>query len=434
MLLFLYFLPFIFFTFCLNLCNQIRFILFFGGMFLFFVSSLFSNTSLQYVLLDRSVFIDDITYWILFVVLIVFLVRNSSFFFSVSPSSMMSFFSMFTVCILFFFSANFFEIFILYEFSLIPIVYIIVKWGVYSERSKSSIYIMLYTTFFTMPLVTILIYFYSFSSFLLVSFESYDLPLWLSIYLLRSFLVKFPIYGLHYWLPQAHVEAPTAGSMILAGILLKLGGYSLFRLFFYLRLTQSVITIFISYVVVVIVLVSIVSCIQADFKRLIAYSSVVHITSLCLLLFLRNILTPKVYLIIIIFHGLLSPLLFYFVSLIYKLYSTRILYLLSSIIRNSYLLYFFSIVCFTISIPTPPFPQFYYEVLMFVSITSYFYVIMLVLVLYTFLSLVYNLIWFISTSLTRNYLYSGSNVELRELLIMVLLFISILIVFINILV
>jgi NADH-ubiquinone oxidoreductase chain 4 len=121
--------------------------------------------------------------------------------------------------------------------------------------------------------------------YLLINFSFYYNLFYLSI--IFAFLVKIPIFLVHLWLPKAHVEAPVAGSIILAGILLKLGGYGLIRVFpFMLNISINFNYIFISVSLVGGVLISLVCLRQIDLKALIAYSSVAHIG-----IVLRGILT-----------------------------------------------------------------------------------------------------------------------------------------------
>lgn len=101
-------------------------------------------------------------------------------------------------------------------------------------------------------------------------------PIWVSLTLRIAFLVKFPIYFVHFWLPKAHVEAPVAGSIILAGVLLKLGGYGLYRLNF--LLAPGIFNYSISILRLVgASILGLMCCRLRDIKVIIAYSSVVHI-------------------------------------------------------------------------------------------------------------------------------------------------------------
>ena len=174
-----------------------------------------------------------------------------------------------------------FFLYLFYEASLVPILYIIIKWGSYPERSLSSIMLLVYTSVFTFPFLYIIFKFY-FSSFTFV-FNLVDRRVGSSflsrVIIFFTFAVKLPVYGLHYWLPMAHVEAPTFGSILLAGVLLKLGGVGLIR-FSPLIALDLLKSVFLGYSLVLMVFVTLVCCIQSDFKRLVAYSSVSHIISI----------------------------------------------------------------------------------------------------------------------------------------------------------
>nr|WNH22501.1 NADH dehydrogenase subunit 4 [Rypticus subbifrenatus] len=209
--------------------------------------------------------------------------------------------------------------YVMFEATLIPTLIIITRWGNQAERLNAGIYFLFYTLAGSLPLLVALLLLQNTSGTLSLLTLQYSSPLQLYSYAdklwwagcLLAFLVKMPLYGVHLWLPKAHVEAPIAGSMVLAAVLLKLGGYGMMRMIIVLEpLTKELSYPFIILALWGVVMTGSICLRQTDLKSLIAYSSVSHMG-----LVIGGILiqTPMGFagaLILMIAHGLTSSALF----------------------------------------------------------------------------------------------------------------------------
>lgn len=330
-----------------------------------------------------------------------------------------------------FISNNFFSLYLFFELSLIPIFILIIKWGSYPDRSKSAIIILAYTLTFRMPVLVVIIWFYLTHSSLTfyaitIVFIDVKIPLTIVSILFLCFAVKLPIYGLHLWLPIAHVEAPVFGSVILAAILLKLGGVGLYRSSFILDLNSFSYYIH-AYALIFLVVCTLICCYQLDYKRLIAYSSVSHIIPLVILLICNNLFTFQSFIFIMIIHGFSSSLMFILVYIVYEISGTRMLVILRRFLIVRPLLSLFFTIAFFFNLSTPPFPSFIGE--LFFIMSSFFNNVIYSLCFYfifLFFSLVYNLNWyalitFYSTSIQfLNFSFSRFYAVLIPILIIIL--------------
>ena len=219
--------------------------------------------------------------------------------------------------------------YVFFEAGLIPMFLIIGVWGG-PRRVYASFKFFLYTLLGSvLMLIAIMAMYVTSGTTDMVALLEYDFPremqMWLFLAFLASFAVKLPMWPVHTWLPDAHVEAPTAGSVILAGILLKMGGYGFLR--FSLPMFPDASLYFAPMMfalsVIAIVYTSLVALMQEDIKKLIAYSSVAHMGFVTMGLFALNRQGVDGAVIQMISHGFISAALFLCVGVVYDRMHTR---------------------------------------------------------------------------------------------------------------
>nr|YP_009730172.1 NADH dehydrogenase subunit 4 [Ophiopholis japonica]QHT54228.1 NADH dehydrogenase subunit 4 [Ophiopholis japonica] len=230
------------------------------------------------------------------------------------------------------FSSNsFIGLFLGFEGTLIPTLYLITRWGAQQERIEAGLYFVFYTLISSLPLFISLIYIYSANHHLSINLSSVNALGNISnasaLFCMIAFLVKVPIFSLHLWLPKAHVEAPVAGSMILAAVLLKMGGYGFIRLtsLFYFPFNNLINTILIPFCCWGGLLTGLICLTQSDLKSLIAYSSVSHMSFMIAGI---SVLTSWAFaggMVVMIAHGVVSSALFCLANTFYERTNTRTL-------------------------------------------------------------------------------------------------------------
>ena len=222
-----------------------------------------------------------------------------------------------------------FLFYIFFEGGLIPMYLIIGVWGG-AERIKASYKFFLYTFFGSVLMLIAMIYMRSVAGTTdIPTLMAYNFPkeaqTWLFLAFLASFAVKLPMWPVHTWLPDAHVQAPTAGSVILAGVLLKLGGYGFIRFSLPMFPDGSAQFIPLMFVLsgVAVIYTSLVALVQTDMKKLIAYSSVAHMGLVTFGLFAMNRQGIEGAVLVMLGHGLVSGALFLCVGVVYDRLHTR---------------------------------------------------------------------------------------------------------------
>lgn len=320
-----------------------------------------------------------------------------------------SFFVLWGILVIFctstFLVSNLFWFYLMFELRLLPIFVIILFWGGQPERLRAGIYFIAYTIIFSVPLLVMIIS----TGIIYFWWPLYSTPrLFARVVFILPFLVKLPVFGLHFWLPKAHVEASTSGSIILARLLLKLGSFGLFRVMIIIVLSIFPIIIFFCAIVS-----SIFTIIQVDFKKLVAYSSVTHITFLSVA---RMTVNKALLFIIVLFsvaHGWVSSRLFFLVGQSRGVSYSRLGMLLSSISNLSWFYLIFGLILISNS-SIPPMPSFFPEVIAICGVLIGIRTVAICFVMFRLLVCYFNSILFLGISKSKGGHFKGGVLSVSE--------------------
>nr|YP_010958810.1 NADH dehydrogenase subunit 4 [Crypsiptya coclesalis]WNB40558.1 NADH dehydrogenase subunit 4 [Crypsiptya coclesalis] len=289
---------------------------------------------------------------------------------------------------------NLFMFYLFFEGSLIPTLMLIIGWGYQPERIQAGMYLLFYTLFASLPLLLGIFYiFYSMNTIMVYFLKFFNFEVYLLYFcMLMAFLVKMPMYFVHLWLPKAHVEAPVSGSMILAGIMLKLGGYGLLRVMVMLQslgLKFNIIWVIISLVGGF--YISLKCFCQVDIKSLIAYSSVAHMSMV-----IGGIMTMNYWgfigsYILMIGHGLCSSGMFCLANINYERLGSRSLFINKGMMNFMPSMSLWWFLLMSSNMAAPPSLNLVGEISLINSLLSWSWVSMLMLMLISFFSAGYSL-------------------------------------------
>nr|BAV71363.1 NADH dehydrogenase subunit 4 [Rohtee ogilbii] len=321
--------------------------------------------------------------------------------------------------------------YIMFEATLIPTLIIITRWGNQTERLNAGTYFLFYTLAGSLPLLVALLLLQHSSGTLSMLVLQYSQPLNLNSWghtiwwagCLVAFLVKMPLYGVHLWLPKAHVEAPVAGSMVLAAVLLKLGGYGMMRMMVMLDpLSKELAYPFIILALWGIIMTGSICLRQTDLKSLIAYSSVSHMGLVAGGILIQTQWGFSGAIILMIAHGLVSSALFCLANTTYERTHSRTMILARGLQVIFPLTAVWWLIANLANLALPPLPNLMGELMIIVTLFNWSPWTILLTGVGTLITASYSLYMFLMSQRgpTPNHIKGLQPYHTREHLLMIL--------------
>nr|YP_010926071.1 NADH dehydrogenase subunit 4 [Piagetiella africana]WKF19584.1 NADH dehydrogenase subunit 4 [Piagetiella africana] len=322
-----------------------------------------------------------------------------------------------TVLFSMFHTSSFIIFFFLFELSMIPTILMILFLGYQPERIEASLYFFFFTS---IPSAGLIVYYLLSNQNMAIVYSSFHTNELLYLMIFSVFLVKTPLYFVHFWLPKAHVEAPVAGSMILAGILLKMGGYGMIRMLNHCY-SMNMSIFFMSVSLWGMILACIMCFLSFDLKLIVAYSSVSHMN-----FFIASLMTAKMFvvfsgLLMMISHAFTSSGMFFMSDLLYKRSNSRSLFINKSLISVSPSFSFWWIVFCILNMSFPMTAGNVSEIfLSLVILKSYSLMVLIMVFFYFFFSAYYSV--YIYYSINHGFskqMVDYSPLDLKEIFIII---------------